>query len=66
MFKELGEYIDNIGDKIVDALSPQINGLIVRHDHDATFLDDAKEVNVEDLPEEVKELINKDNEGIID
>ena len=66
MFKELGEFIDNIGDKIVDTLSPQINGLIVRHDNDATFLDDAKEVNVEDLPEEVKELINKDNEGIID
>ena len=66
MFKELGEFVDNIGDKIVDALGPQINGLIVRHDHDATFLDDAKEVNVEDLPEEVKELINKDNEGIID
>lgn len=66
MFKELGEFIDNIGDKIVDTLSPQINGLIVRHNHDATFLDDVKEVNVEDLPEEVKELINKDNEGIID
>ena len=65
MFKELGEFIDNIGDKIVDTLSPQINGF-VRHDHDATFLDDAKQVNVEDLPEEVKELINKDNERIID
>lgn len=65
MFKELGEFIDNIGDKIVDTLSPQINGF-VSNDHDATFLDDAKEVNVEDLPEEVKELINKDNERIID
>lgn len=65
MFKELGEFIDKVGDKVIDTLSPQINGLIVRNNLDAS-LDDAKEVDYEDLPEEVKELINKDNEGIID
>lgn len=59
MFKGLGEFVDSIGDKIVDALSPQINGLIVRHNHDATFLDDSEEVDEKDLPEEVKEILNK-------
>lgn len=59
MFKELGEFVDNIGDKIVDALDPQINGLIVRSNHNASILDDAKEVDDEDIPEELKEILNK-------
>ena len=59
MFKELGEFIDNIGDTIVDALSPQINGLIYRSKHDTTLLDDAEEVDDEDLPKEVKNIFNK-------
>lgn len=63
MFKELGEFIDKVGDKVVDALSPQINGLIVRNNIDVSLDDDAKEVDYEDLPEEVKEFINKNNEG---
>lgn len=59
MFKELGEFVDNIGDKIVDALCPQINGLIVRSNHNASILDDAKDVDDEDIPEELKEIHNK-------
>lgn len=59
MFKELGEFVDNIGDKIVDALGPQINGLIVRSNHNASILDDAKEVDDEDIPEELKEILNR-------